>query len=492
MKYRLFSALAIIMFSGNCFANNITFGTEGINLDIPNNFTNVTEYNVPPKALRDFHTSSKAILDDLRKAKAILYSYDDISKTEIYLIYNKNEKSIQIKDSNSFANVFNPEESQKSFESVFKTRFNAKLESISTEIINGNYYIVASGSKWERGNKVLIKCYSIIKDGVSLGYHGLNYSNNTSILDSSLRSILKSAQYRNSVPIPPKIEDQNTNQQSKEKDLVNSKATNLTSNKGNKADSSFFHSLNFEKMLTRGISKALSVFLLLGLFFVLKFVWNKLMNNGTKGDDSKTEDLYSVLPQDKNGESPIREIKEAKKTDDPLIPEQDMVKIGEDLAKISLIMEKDREFVNRYACLPEETKRELFEEIITVRTALAIIISRQRYPQKPFIQGAIIANVLGNVTDFYTKGKNAINRENLYKKFNIYKEAYLHDSVPSLSSVLNEFGNSVEFYQSPDAAKEENEFYQVYKEDFYNGYLLGVLKNHVSEINNILDNGVRI
>ena len=73
MKYRLFPALAIIMFSGNCFANSITFSTEGINLDVPNNFTTVTEYNVPPKALRDFNTSSKAILNDLKKAKEVFH-----------------------------------------------------------------------------------------------------------------------------------------------------------------------------------------------------------------------------------------------------------------------------------------------------------------------------------------------------------------------------------------------------------------------------------
>ena len=224
----------------------------------------------------------------------------------------------------------------------------------------------------------------------------------------------------------------------------------------------------------------------------IKFIWNKSINNGNTANDSEPEDLYSVLPQGKNSEIPITELEEAEKIDDTVIKEEYMIKIGEELAKNSLIMEKDRDLVNRYAYLPEETKRELFEEIIMVRTALSIIISQQRFPQKPFIQGAIIANVLGNVTDFYTKGKNAINRENLYKKINVYKESYLRTSVPSLSYVLSELGNNVEFYQILDTTEEENKLHQTYKEDFYNGYLLGVLKNHVSEINSILDNEVRI
>lgn len=246
--------LILILISSNCFAKEYYIKEAGITFEVPPGFNIVTPDTKDPNVKQEF-------INSLRQQNAVLYLYNLEQMAEIYVVYSVTGDSQSTKDYFYQPNTLSEKQKQE-IKKSFGNKINGIVDNVSVRTAYAARYMeVQAHTKETR-----IKSYITVKNGASVGFNGVALlSSSPTNLDMALEGILNSVKYENN-----KIFS-DTKLASKS----NYYATNTSSSSTQKSNTSTIA----DKAIIKGVTKGLGAALLMGIFYLCKWLWAKLKNS---------------------------------------------------------------------------------------------------------------------------------------------------------------------------------------------------------------------
>ena len=225
-----------------------------ISLDIPDNFVVATLDNIPDSLLILFQTTREKFRKEvLANQKSVLYCLNQEDLTEMWLVVNETEESKSVGDALNYK--VSPEKFRPYMTEFYrKQQLGARLTGIGDYRTSNAYYIVCEAFKYQNGKNLNYQMYLTTKNGSSIGFNGICYSNRKEAFHNVMKSIVDSAKYNigldSSIP--------NT--------VSQSTSSNTSSISGNS---------NIDKALSRGLVKGLCAGIFLVIIYFAQYLWRK-------------------------------------------------------------------------------------------------------------------------------------------------------------------------------------------------------------------------